>query len=345
MESIASGETLTELNLADPALSSTCMHSPHSQALIVHADGKLLHESYELADATTSFSLLCVSKVLFAITALQTIEESKGARLGDAISRYIPEFADRPRIEIGDLLTFTSGVTRDMVPGDWPEERLLQFLALSPIRRERGPHYSTTTDWFLLGKVIEAITGESRVDLFRKTWESVGVRYGYGDVNAYRRPVPVIGWRPDGETGVISWPTADRVLGRAYPGTGVWSTAADLSRAANLLALPPSALAGHQLEKAVALLKRPARIFRNFDGDDRASRTNVSLGARVGSSWLGQKGQRGGVGTNAVTASFMFGDSDSGISVVYLSNAIRDGRDIFTQRKRIVDRVFDALGV
>jgi CubicO group peptidase (beta-lactamase class C family) len=143
--------------------------------------------------ADTIFRLYSMSKPVTSVAAMMLVEEGK-LRLDDAVSKYIPAFADvkvgvekpgesalilepvdRP-ITIEDLLRHTSGLTygfygdsavrklyaqADLFKGDLDNAEFAARIAKLPLAEQPGTlwDYGHSTD--VLGRVIEVVSGQS----------------------------------------------------------------------------------------------------------------------------------------------------------------------------------------
>ncbi|MFN2746328.1 penicillin binding protein PBP4B [Bacillus sp. z60-18] len=163
-------------------------------ALIIIKDGKIVKkEAYGYKQkynglnplkhprkmkTNTMFDLASNTKMYAVNFALQHLASSGKLDLNAKISRYIPEFKDRPediikgknRIRVIDLLHHTAGF-----PASWnyydpktagrlysqTREKTLSFLSKTPLAYEPGTkQLYSDVDYMLLGLVIEKITGQ-----------------------------------------------------------------------------------------------------------------------------------------------------------------------------------------
>ncbi|MGB3625225.1 MAG: serine hydrolase domain-containing protein, partial [Henriciella sp.] len=169
-------------------------------ATLVSRNGQIVHEAYrgrtrleggEPINAQTIFRIYSMTKPITSVAAMMLFEEGK-IRLDDAVSKYIPEFADtevfvqgtvddfetrkpiRP-MEIRDLFTHTSGLTygflmqhevdamyrrEKIARPDETLEEMCARLAKLPLLFSPGTrwNYSHSTD--VLGRVVEVASGQ-----------------------------------------------------------------------------------------------------------------------------------------------------------------------------------------
>jgi len=207
------------------------------------------------------FRIYSMTKPIVSVAAMMLVEQGR-LLLGNAVSRFVPEFAAaqvatdasgdtlvplaRP-ITVHDLLRHTSGLTYDFMGASpihkkytasklfglsMPSEVFNQTLATMPLLRQPGTAwgYSHSTD--VVGRVIEVITGQSLGDYLR---EALFAPLGMVDT-AFHVPEPqhhriAEPYRTDPDSGV---PIRVFNLHKAHPfqmgGAGLASTAADYAR-------------------------------------------------------------------------------------------------------------------
>jgi len=140
------------------------------------------------------FSLASLTKPVTTVAILMLVEEGK-VRLSDAISKFIPAYADvkvavtpartvavsRP-VTIRDLLTHTSGfVSPAQIPTD-ANATLAEFIprfASEPLEFQPGTQwtYSNTVAFDTLARIVELVSGETYDRFLReRIFEPLGMR-------------------------------------------------------------------------------------------------------------------------------------------------------------------------
>lgn len=149
-------------------------------ALVARRDRVLLKKGYGYADmedripnsSDTIFRIGSITKQFTVVMILQLIEEGK-VRLEGKLTEYIPEY--RPdtgeRVTIDHLLRHTSGIASyTNRPGFWDKDigrpheaqTLIPKFHSGDLMFEPGARYAyNNTGYFLLGEVIERVTGKS----------------------------------------------------------------------------------------------------------------------------------------------------------------------------------------
>jgi CubicO group peptidase (beta-lactamase class C family) len=175
---------------------------------------------------------LSAGKPLTAVAVMQQFE--RGAlSLDDRVARFVPEFAagGKREITIRHLLTHTCGF-RNVETGypDVPWEESIRRISAAPLEENwivgHTAGYHTTTSWFILGEVIQRVTGRPyaevmRDELFRPlglndTWAALpGDRYA-----AYGDRIGGLYAREQGELKLLEWSTAVRCAA-ASPGSNL----------------------------------------------------------------------------------------------------------------------------
>ncbi|MEW2403455.1 serine hydrolase domain-containing protein [Streptomyces sp. NPDC046862] len=317
-----------------------------AERIIVRQAGELILEEHVGAKDAT-FSLLCVSKPVFAFAALNFLLGRTDVSLDDSVRRYLPTAFGRQfdAVRIRDLLTHSSGITREATPGRWSEARFQRWIAGSPVDTKRGPKYSVTTGWYVLSLVLERVSGMGRVAFTKRFgFEPFGARLGYGALLPREEPPLPIMNRETGEREPdLWWADTPEVMQCAWPGSGFRSKAEELMRIFAVMASPEqrSALPVPQ-RLAVEHLERPVGDGLSTDGEGKHA-FGFSHGALVGWQWLGQPPGREAFGSDSGTGSFALADSRRELSVVYLSNLVREPVQSLLRRRRLMTRVFDQL--
>jgi len=216
--------------------------------IVDEADGASVHMD-------TRFQLVSVTKPFTAIAIAQLVERGK-LSFEDPIGAYVPEYPKdiAEQVTVGQLLTHTSGIELDAVPGFLDAKRaaddseaLLQvhLLYIDSLRTdgrfERSGEYDYTNEGFdLAGLIIERVSGQTLLAYFSQNiFEPAGMlRSGRFAVDPAQGNV-AIGYthyvdRSYAYTDVAVPNTAflDAAL---FGSSGLYSTVGDLNRFANAL--------------------------------------------------------------------------------------------------------------
>ena len=185
------------------------------------------------ATADTVYRIGSVTKQLTAVAILQLVEQGK-LRLGDDIRRYLPRYPTHGKtITLEHLLTHTSGIPSYTSVPDWIEvgkramtraEMVARFADL-PLEFDPGTRWSySNSNYYLLGLVIEAVTGRSYADVMRdRVLAPAGMK-----ASAYCRdgtPGQAAGYRFRGGAPVLAEPLD---LAHPYAAGALCSTVKDL---------------------------------------------------------------------------------------------------------------------
>ncbi len=165
---------------------------------------------------------LSAGKPLTAVAVLQQSERGT-LSLDDRVARFIPEFAagGKDEITIRHLLTHTGGF-RSVETG-WPEEsweEVIRRICASPLEENwivgHTAGYHTTTSWFILGELLQRVTGRLYADVMRDellrplglndTWAALP----FDQHAAYGARIGELYAREQGELKLLDWSTAAR---------------------------------------------------------------------------------------------------------------------------------------
>lgn len=156
-------------------------------SVLVARNGQIiLHKGYgfknyaagTLNDANTIFPIGSLTKPFTAIVILKLQEEGK-LSVNDKLSKYIPEQTGADQITIQNLLNHTSGIydfSRDIPENDSallshpiPQQKILDAFIHRKLEFKPGTQYSyCNSDYFLLGMIIEKVTGQSYWQVVRQ---------------------------------------------------------------------------------------------------------------------------------------------------------------------------------
>ncbi|HZR18305.1 MAG TPA: serine hydrolase domain-containing protein, partial [Verrucomicrobiae bacterium] len=211
--------------LADVLFSRmTTNHAP-GLAVLVAQDCKVLFEKgYGLADLShgtaitpkTKFRIGSITKQFTASSILKLQEQGK-LSVNDKLSKFFPDFPRGNEVTLRHLLTHTSGirsytdkpgfiekVTSPVTPGE-----LIDSFKNDPYDFDPGEkwHYDNS-GFFLLGSIIEKVSGESYGEFLRKNFfDSAGMR----DTGVHRAGAALeheaLGYQFDGGqfTNALNW--------------------------------------------------------------------------------------------------------------------------------------------
>ena len=352
---------------------------PGAVVLVARRGGVVWRKAYgarslvparEEMSVDTVFDLASLTKVVATATSVMILVERGKVRLGDPVSRYIPELKGegRERITIEHLLTHRSGYAPDFDLSDrWEgREEMLKRLYAEPLRSAPGARFVySDINFITLGEVVQRVSGEP-LDTFarRNIFEPLGMkdtgfrRIGAADASAVpvKRIAPTesvhgmksyLGGTGDagasGETmlrGQVHDPTANRMGGVAGH-AGLFSTADDLAVFCQMM------LNGGEYNGArilsplgVAEMTRPRQVTE--DGGARG------LGWDLNTSFSSNRGDifpEGSFGHTGFTGTSLWLDPASETFVVFLSNRVHpDGKgDVTPLRGRIANVVASAV--
>ncbi|GGV87512.1 serine hydrolase domain-containing protein [Streptomyces griseoloalbus] len=317
-----------------------------SERIIVRYRGETVHDEHVGAKDAT-FSLLCVSKPIFALAALHFLLGRTDVSLDSPVGPLLPDvFGPRfDSVRIRELLTHSSGITRDATPGRWSEERFQRWLANSPVDPTRAPVYTVTTGWYVLSLALERASGVDRTTFARHFgFEPFGADLGYGPpVPGEDPPLPIVNSETGDREPDLWWADAPDIMACAWPGSGFRGTAENLMRVFSALATRAQRdTLPDPLARAVPYLEQPAGKGLSTDGEGKHA-FDFSHGALTGWRWLGQRPGREAFGSDSGTGSFALADTRRELSVVYVSNLVREPVQSLLRRRRLMERINDHL--
>lgn len=367
------------------AESVTKKELPGAVVLVARRGGVVWRKAYgaralvparEAMTADTVFDVASLTKVVATATSAMILVERGKLRLGDPVSRYIPELKGegRERITVEHLLTHRSGYAPDFDLGErWRgHDEMLKRLYVEPLRAAPGARFVySDIGMIALGEIVGRVAGEP-LDVFaeKNIFRPLGMKdtgfrritgestrpSGGADAAYLARIAPTetvramnsyLGGTGDagspGEVmlrGQVHDPTSNRMGGVAGH-AGLFSTADDLAVFCQMI-LNGGEYGGARILSplGVAEMTRPRQVTE--DGGARG------LGWDVNTSFSTNRGDlfpAGSFGHTGFTGTSVWVDPASETFVVFLSNRVHpDGRgDVGPLRARVANVVAGAV--
>lgn len=163
--------------------------------VIIERDGKVVVDgNYGFADLENRvpvtrdsvFAIGSISKQFGAAAVMQLVEAGK-LSLEDPLSKWMPEFPRADKILVRNLLQHTTGIVDFEYSGTWPktmglerttDEIIATFRDLPPLF-EPGQQWSySSSNYVLIGKILEKITGEPLAQLMKtRVFDRAGLEH------------------------------------------------------------------------------------------------------------------------------------------------------------------------
>jgi CubicO group peptidase (beta-lactamase class C family) len=156
-------------------------HIPGASVAVVRNGKVILAKGYGMADvehsvpasADTVYELGSITKQFTAMAILMLVEEGKVA-LDEKITHYLPDLPTAWQgVTVRHLLTHTSGIksytsVHDLLKiwrNDYTHEEIIKLVSKDPLEFQPGARWEySNTNYFLLGMLIEKVTGKSYGD-------------------------------------------------------------------------------------------------------------------------------------------------------------------------------------
>ncbi|MGE0130538.1 MAG: exo-beta-N-acetylmuramidase NamZ domain-containing protein [Blastocatellales bacterium] len=113
----------------------------------------------------TIFDLASLTKVVATATSMMILVERGLVRLGDPVSRYIPEFAEmgKKNITVEQLLTHRSGLIPDNEIKDYeqgPEKAMENIWKLAPLAEAGSKFIYSDVNYIVLAELVKRVSGK-----------------------------------------------------------------------------------------------------------------------------------------------------------------------------------------
>jgi uncharacterized protein YbbC (DUF1343 family)/CubicO group peptidase (beta-lactamase class C family) len=201
---------------------------------------RALEPQTEAMTADTIFDLASLTKVVATATSVMILVERGKVRLGDAVARYIPEFADagKKTITVEQLLTHRSGLIADNAIEDYQQGAQKAFeniWRLAPLSEAGAKFIYSDVNYIVLGELVRRVSGQP-LDEFaaENIFRPLGMKdTGFRPAMSLRARVAPTEKRGSGEEehwmrGEVHDPRA-YLLGGVAGHAGLFSTADDLA--------------------------------------------------------------------------------------------------------------------
>lgn len=322
----------------DPELRAICEEAVSDDkcvglsVAVMRGDEWLLAEGFGIAelehgvpaDRDTVFRIGSVTKQFTSAAVMRLVEQGK-VELDADFRTYLPDYPDPgTTITVRHLLTHTSGIPsytgmdawRPKIPLELSHDEMLAFFSGEELEFMPGSEFEyNNSGYYLLGMLIEEVTGESYADHVGTLCASLGLsRTRYGS-NQDLIPNRAQGYEMvDGEL------ANDALIGMSQPG----AAGALLSTAENLVRWARALAGGEVVSDESYRLMTTAHELA--DGSDRGYGFGLMLGK------LGKEPQVAhGGGINGFN-SFLAHYPESGVTVAVISNCEASSSSVLAKR-------------
>jgi CubicO group peptidase (beta-lactamase class C family) len=303
-------------------------------------------------------------KPLTAIALAQLYEKGL-VQIEAPVGNYLPEFAadGKENVTIEHLLTHTGGFRgADKFPADTPWDEVVRRTCEMPLEENWTPGeragYSTTSSWFILGEIIQRVTGKKFDEHIR-----VEVLEPAGMLDTWLR-LPFERFKAYGDRLALMHDTAAMKrdsdflqdasgMAQCRPGSSARGPIRELGRCYEIL------LAGGKANGAQILREKTIRLFTQrhrigmFD-ETFLHRLDFGYGFIVNSNRYGAETVPYGYGRYASDATFghsgaqsscAFADPEHALVVAWVTNGTPGERPHQKRHREINDAIYEYLGL
>ena len=287
------------------------------------------------ASDDTLWLLYSNTKIITA-TALWKLHEQGRLRFTDAVTDYLPEFGqhDKAGITLFQVITHQGGFPDADMPIEWAADHARVLQAVCDFKLQWTPgsriHYHGLSAHWVLGMVIEAITGQDfRQAITELVLRPLGLEndlfVGLPRTQVHRLSFLYQPGSAPGTYQLRSESTDEAWQQSGAPGGGGYGTAK------GMVALYQMMLQGGRLNGVQLLSPRTlAYAIRNYTGDRADEFMGMAMhrglgphlrGNTVGIRGLGSLASPRAFGHGGVGTSYCWADPDSGLSFAYITNS------------------------
>ncbi|HEY9176360.1 MAG TPA: serine hydrolase domain-containing protein [Flavipsychrobacter sp.] len=157
--------------------SGTVLIAQKGKKIVHKGYGLLSHHQERKPDERSLYVTGGLTEMFTSALVFRLQEEGK-LSINDTLAKYLPEFAFSKKVTLAHLLSHTSGIHDYMTDDNLytmsittPRERqeIVRLFKNQSLKFEPGTNFSpSATDYYLLGMVVEKVTGTSYYDALRK---------------------------------------------------------------------------------------------------------------------------------------------------------------------------------
>ncbi len=327
---------------------------------------RALEPNVEAMTPDTIFDLASLTKVVATATSIMVLVERGQIRLGDPVSRYIPEFGEmgKKNITVEQLLTHRSGLLPDNAIEDYHQGEAKAWeniWKLAPIAEVGSKFIYSDVNFEVLGELVHRISGKPLNEFAAENiYRPLGMKEtGFLPAkNLQSRIAPTEGFYDSERIGKS--PTTNEIkrgivhdprsflLGGVAGHAGLFATADDLARYCQMI-LNGGSLDGTKILSQMGI----ARMTEGRASGGNASDGNVrGLGWDMFTSYSANRGDLfpvGSFGHTGFTGTGLWLDPSSETFVIFLSNRVhpkldpKKPADVSSLRGRVASIVSAAI--
>lgn len=244
-EKLAEMDAAINIAIADHKCPGGVLWLQHDGAVYEKAFGnRALVPAIEPMTTNTVFDLASLTKVIATTPAILLLIQRSEVKVDAPVKTYIPEFsgAGKDAVTVRELLTHTSGLPPDIetVTGWHGENTAIKMICAEKLFAPPGTVYKySDLNFVLLGEIVQRVSQMPLQDFVRREiyaplkMTDTGFLPLQNGIELSRiAPTEVVNGQP--WRGVVHDPTA-RHMGGVAGNAGLFSTAADLARYAQML--------------------------------------------------------------------------------------------------------------
>lgn len=316
-----------------------------SRLVLLQGVGKQSWRGEPVDAGATIYDLASLTKVVATTTAVMLLVEDGRMELDAPVQRYLPEFSGgaKAAVTVRHLLTHTSGLAAWVSVDGLTRERALETIVGAPLTTRPGEKVEYSDLGFVvLFEAAARAAGEPVPSLLeRRVFAPLGMHdtsFAPGDGCTACAPTLL---KRDGTAyqGSVHDPIA-RALGGVAGNAGLFSTAADLSRFAAMLA------GGGELDGVRVLTEETVRMFTARQTGARTRALGWDTPERDGTGAAGRRLSPASFGHTGFTGTSLWVDPERGTWTVLLTNRTYEPRAsnrIMALRRAVHDGVAESV--
>ncbi|HKC85265.1 MAG TPA: exo-beta-N-acetylmuramidase NamZ domain-containing protein, partial [Blastocatellia bacterium] len=298
---------------------------------------RALEPAPEPMTVDTIFDLASLTKVVATATSMMILVERGLVRLGDPVSRYVPEFGEsgKKSITVEQLLTHRSGLIPDNDVKDYeqgPEEAMRNIWKLAPLAEAGSKFIYSDVNYIVLAELVKRVSGKP-VDQFasENIFRPLGMKdTGYKpDASLTPRIAPTEKRGEKWMRGEVHDPRA-HLLGGVAGHAGLFSTADDLAIYCQMILNRGEFQGARVLSPMGVGRMTEAHLIIRWAGGNAVDGAARGIGWDIFTGYSANRGDLfpvGSFGHTGFTGTSLWIDPSSETFVVFLSNRVHPRLD------------------
>ncbi|WP_165972207.1 serine hydrolase domain-containing protein [Paenibacillus piri] len=275
---------------------------------------------------STLFDAASLTKVTATLPAVLLLMERRMLALDDRVQRFLPQFR-HPEVTLRQLLQHSSGLPADLpdIARNKPRDIMAEIIAQELLFAPGSQVVYSDLGMILLGSIVEHVTGEKLNGFTRR---EIFIPLSMSDTmylpsDSCKNRIAATEWNEGAFISGVVHDEKSFLLGGVSGSAGLFTTASDLTRYARMWLEPADSLLTKRWREEC--LRGPL-MGRGLGWEVWPGIQSLSERCEVPSQSCGDDWPAGSYGHTGFTGTSIWIEPESGLTVVFMTNAVHYGR-------------------